>query len=112
MTDGLKLAAGPALERILARSTGTRVRGLASGVAITGRVQSSLRARILGFQDHAEALLTAEAGEYDIHDMERCLRRLSRMRRLAEQALKAAATLQRLNQPAAEAVTAAEPQPA
>lgn len=26
MTDGLKLAAGPALERILARSTGTRLR--------------------------------------------------------------------------------------
>ena len=41
MTDGLKLAAGPALERILARSTGTRLRGLASGVAITALVQSS-----------------------------------------------------------------------
>ena len=31
MTDGLKLAAGPALERILAHSTKTRLRGLASG---------------------------------------------------------------------------------
>lgn len=41
MTDGLKLAAGPALERILARSTGTRLRGLASGIAITALVQSS-----------------------------------------------------------------------
>ena len=41
MTDGLKLAAGPALERILARSTGTRLRGLASGTLITALVQSS-----------------------------------------------------------------------
>jgi phosphate:Na+ symporter len=41
MTDGLKLAAGPALERILARSTGTPLRGLASGVLITALVQSS-----------------------------------------------------------------------
>ena len=41
MTDGLKLAAGPALERILARSTGTRLRGLASGTLITAVVQSS-----------------------------------------------------------------------
>jgi len=41
MTDGLKLAAGPALERILARSTKTRLRGLASGVLVTALVQSS-----------------------------------------------------------------------
>jgi len=41
MTDGLKLAAGPALERILASSTKTRVRGLASGIAVTALVQSS-----------------------------------------------------------------------
>ncbi|MFN3750310.1 MAG: Na/Pi cotransporter family protein [Thiobacillus sp.] len=41
MTDGLKLAAGPALERILARSTGTRLRALASGMVITALVQSS-----------------------------------------------------------------------
>lgn len=41
MTDGLKLAAGPALERVLAHSTKTRLRGLASGVLVTGLVQSS-----------------------------------------------------------------------
>jgi len=41
MTDGLKLAAGPALERILANSTKTRLRGLASGVLLTALVQSS-----------------------------------------------------------------------
>lgn len=41
MTDGLKLAAGPALERILANSTKTRLRGLASGIAVTALVQSS-----------------------------------------------------------------------
>lgn len=41
MTDGLKLAAGRALERILASSTKTRVRGLASGALITALVQSS-----------------------------------------------------------------------
>ncbi|MDP1613436.1 MAG: Na/Pi cotransporter family protein [Sulfuritalea sp.] len=41
MSDGLKLAAGPALERVLARSTKTRLRGLASGVMVTALVQSS-----------------------------------------------------------------------
>ena len=41
MTDGLKLAAGPALERILARSTQTRLRGLATGALVTIAVQSS-----------------------------------------------------------------------
>lgn len=41
MTEGLKLAAGPALERILARSTQTRLRGLATGIAVTALVQSS-----------------------------------------------------------------------
>src|SRR5574343_960475 len=41
MTDGLRLAAGPALERILARSTRTRLRGLASGALVTIAVQSS-----------------------------------------------------------------------
>jgi phosphate:Na+ symporter len=41
MTDGLRLAAGPALERILANSTRTRARGLASGALITVLVQSS-----------------------------------------------------------------------
>ncbi len=41
MTDGLKLAAGPALERILANATKTRLRGLASGITVTALVQSS-----------------------------------------------------------------------
>jgi phosphate:Na+ symporter len=41
MTDGLKLAAGPALEGILARSTRTRLRGLAAGALVTALVQSS-----------------------------------------------------------------------
>lgn len=41
MTEGLKLAAGPALERILASSTSTRIRGLASGALVTALVQSS-----------------------------------------------------------------------
>lgn len=41
MTDGLKLAAGPALERVLAHSTKTRLRGLASGIMVTALVQSS-----------------------------------------------------------------------
>ncbi|MCM5569081.1 Na/Pi symporter [Burkholderiaceae bacterium FT117] len=41
MTDGLKTAAGPALQRILARFTGTRLRGLASGMLVTAVVQSS-----------------------------------------------------------------------
>lgn len=41
MTDGMKLAAGSALENILASSTRTRIRGLASGALVTALVQSS-----------------------------------------------------------------------
>ncbi len=41
ITDGLKLAAGSALRTIIARSTGTRIRGVASGALLTGIVQSS-----------------------------------------------------------------------
>ncbi|NNM00772.1 MAG: Na/Pi symporter, partial [Gammaproteobacteria bacterium] len=41
ITDGLKLAAGDALRGILARSTSTPLRGVASGVLVTGIVQSS-----------------------------------------------------------------------
>lgn len=41
LTEGLQLAAGPALERILARSTSTRLRGLAAGILVTSLVQSS-----------------------------------------------------------------------
>ena len=41
ITEGLKLAAGDALHGILARSTSTRARGVLSGMAVTGLVQSS-----------------------------------------------------------------------
>ena len=41
ITDGLKYAAGDALRDILARSTATPLRGVASGVLVTGLVQSS-----------------------------------------------------------------------
>ncbi len=41
MTDGLKLAAGPALRHILGQWTRTPMRGLFSGVLITSLVQSS-----------------------------------------------------------------------
>ena len=51
MTDGLRLAAGPALHRILAHSTKTPLRGLASGVLVTAAVQSSsaVTVAIIGF---------------------------------------------------------------
>ncbi len=41
MTEGLKLAGGRALERLLSQWTSTRGRGLASGILITSLVQSS-----------------------------------------------------------------------
>lgn len=41
MTDGLKLAAGPALHRILAGATRTRAHALGSGILVTALVQSS-----------------------------------------------------------------------
>ena len=41
LTDGLKLAAGRALEGLLQRWTSTPLRGLASGMLITTLVQSS-----------------------------------------------------------------------
>lgn len=41
LTDGLKLAAGRALEDLLERGTSSRPRGLAAGVLITALVQSS-----------------------------------------------------------------------
>jgi len=41
MTEGLRLAAGPALERILRAATRTRWHGLGSGVLVTAVVQSS-----------------------------------------------------------------------
>lgn len=60
LTDGLKLAAGPALEVLLSRWTSTRLRALLSGITITALVQSSsavtvatlgfVNAGLLGFQ--------------------------------------------------------------
>jgi phosphate:Na+ symporter len=41
MSDGLKIAAGPALRELLATATRSRARGFASGVLITALVQSS-----------------------------------------------------------------------
>jgi len=41
LTDGLKLAAGRALEDLLQRYTSTRLKGLAAGILITSLVQSS-----------------------------------------------------------------------
>ncbi|MDO9126200.1 MAG: Na/Pi symporter, partial [Parvibaculum sp.] len=41
MTEGLKVAAGPSLKTLLERWTNTRLRGLASGFALTALVQSS-----------------------------------------------------------------------
>lgn len=41
LTDGLRLAAGPNLQRLLTRATDTRWRGLSTGILITALVQSS-----------------------------------------------------------------------
>ena len=41
MTDGLKLAAGPALHNILSKATRTRWQALGSGILVTAMVQSS-----------------------------------------------------------------------
>ena len=41
LTEGLKLAAGGALRRILESSTSTRLRALAAGAGMTALVQSS-----------------------------------------------------------------------
>lgn len=51
MTDGLRLAAGPALERILASATRTRWHALGSGVLVTSLVQSSsaVTVAVIGF---------------------------------------------------------------
>ncbi|WP_322041944.1 Na/Pi symporter [Paraburkholderia sp. J67] len=51
MTNGLKLAAGPALELILRRATRTPAAGLASGVLVTALVQSStaVTMAVIGF---------------------------------------------------------------
>jgi phosphate:Na+ symporter len=51
MTEGLRLAAGPALTRLLASGTSSRLRGLGSGILITALVQSSsaVTVAVLGF---------------------------------------------------------------
>ncbi|MDN3545827.1 MAG: Na/Pi cotransporter family protein [Roseateles asaccharophilus] len=51
MTEGLKLAAGPALHRILAGATRTRVQALGSGLLVTALVQSSsaVTVAVIGF---------------------------------------------------------------
>ena len=41
ITDGLKLSVGQTLKTVLARSTGTRLRGVGTGMLMTGIVQSS-----------------------------------------------------------------------
>jgi hypothetical protein len=52
MTDGLRVAAAPALREILSRSTRTRLRGVASGFLVNSLVQSS------------SAITVATIGEY------------------------------------------------
>lgn len=51
MTDGLRVAAGPALKRILTASTRTRWRGLGAGMLVTAVVQSSsaVTVAVIGF---------------------------------------------------------------
>ena len=51
MSNGLKVAAGPALERILRRATRTPLAGLVSGVLVTALVQSSsaVTVAVIGF---------------------------------------------------------------
>lgn len=51
LSDGFKLAAGPALERLLANATRTRVYGLVSGAVMTMVLQSSsvVTVAVLGF---------------------------------------------------------------
>ncbi|MGR8920024.1 MAG: Na/Pi cotransporter family protein [Gammaproteobacteria bacterium] len=60
MTDGLKLAAGGALRRLLAEWTSTRARGLFAGFGITALVQSSSAVTVatIGFAN--AGLLTLE----------------------------------------------------
>jgi hypothetical protein len=76
--------------------------GAAPGVVEPDARQADLQRHYRALK--AEVLAEGARGDFDIHDMELCLRRLSRMRRLAEQALKAAVTLQGLNLYADKAV--------
>ena len=60
MTEGLKFAAGNALKKILARWTGSPVRGVLSGALITAVVQSSgaVTVAIIGFVNAGLITLT------------------------------------------------------
>lgn len=83
--------------------------GVLGVLAHVGAGAVELEARLAGMQRSDRALKAAilaegASGAYDIHDMELCLRRLSRMRRLTEQAVKAAPTLQALNLSPAQTV--------
>ena len=51
MTDGLRVAAGSSLRRILESGTATRLRAVLSGVCITSLVQSSsaVTVAVIGF---------------------------------------------------------------
>jgi phosphate:Na+ symporter len=62
LSDGLKLAAGPALETILSKATKTRWRGLTSGALTTAMVQSSSAVTVatIGFVN--AGLLTLGSG--------------------------------------------------
>ena len=64
ISDGLKLAAGNALRGILARSTATRWRGVASGIVVTGIVQSSSAVTVatIGFVNAGLLNLTQALG--------------------------------------------------
>lgn len=64
ITNGLKIAAGEALRGILASSTRTRARGVASGILVTGIVQSSSAVTVatIGFVNAGLMGLTAALG--------------------------------------------------
>jgi phosphate:Na+ symporter len=79
----------------------------AGGVATADEAAAAQEAMQRQYRALKATVLAAGArGDVDLQDMERCLRRLSRMRRLAEQALKAAATLAALNPAGDPAVNA------
>ena len=64
ITSGLKIAAGEALREILANSTRTQFRGVASGVLVTGLVQSSSAVTVatIGFVNAGLMGLTGALG--------------------------------------------------
>jgi len=76
MSDGLKLAAGPALHRILAGATRTRWHALGSGALVTAMVQSSsaVTVAVIGF---INAGLLALSGAAKLVDAKGATRSLS-----------------------------------